>query len=130
MKKIINKEEALKAVEQDGMKLEECSDELRNDKDVVEAAVANREKAMMFVSEELKCDKEVIQSALMRSTTLRTEMGIAFSFVPEHIKDNEEMALIAISIFHGAFQYFSDRLKKDEAFLIRAVAKNYGILRY
>ena len=130
MKKITNKQEALEAVLQDGMKLEKCSEKLRSDKDVVEAAVANREKAMMFASEELKCDKEVIQSALMRSTTLTSEMGIAFSFVPEHIKDNEEMALIAISIFHGAFEYFSDRLKKDEAFLIRAVAKNYGILRY
>ncbi len=130
MKKITNKQEAIDTVSKDGMKLEECSDELRNDKDVVEAAVANREKAMMFVPEKLKCDKEVIQSTSIRSKTLSSEMGIAFSFVPEHIKDNEEMALIAISVFHGAFQYFSDRLKKDEAFLIRAGAKNHEIFRY
>ncbi len=130
MKKITNKQEALEAVSQDGMKLEECSNELRNDKDIAIEAVRNREKAMMFVSEELKYDKEVIQSAFIRSTTLRSEIGIAFSFLPEEIQDNEEMALIAISIFDGAFQYFSDRLKNDENFLARVAAKNSGVLRY
>ena len=40
------------------------------------------------------------------------------------------MALISISIFPGAFEYFSDRLKKDEEFLIRAAVKNYDILSY
>ena len=130
MKKIINKEEALKAVEQDGMKLEECSDELRNDKDVVEAAVANREKAMMFVSEELKCDKEVIERALVRHTALRSEEGIAFSFLPDNIKDNEEIILMSIRRFGGAFQYISDRLKNDEDFLIKASVTNEEILAY
>jgi len=130
MKKITDKQEALKAVFEDGMKLEECSAELRNNKDVVIKAVENREKAMMFVSEELKCDEEVIESALVRYTTLRSEEGIAFSFLPEKIKDDEKMALISISIFDGAFRYFSDRLKNDEDFLARAAAKNDGILRY
>ena len=32
MKKITNKQEALEAVMQDGMRLEECSDDIRNDK--------------------------------------------------------------------------------------------------
>ena len=130
MKKITDKEEALKAVEQDGLKLEECSDELRNDKDVVLEAVRNREKAMKFVSEDLRNDEEVIRAALLRGTTYRSEMGIAFSFLSDKIKDNEEMALMSLGFFHGSFQYFSNRLKNDEDFLVKAVAINDRTLRF
>lgn len=130
MKKITNKQEALDAVMIDGMRLEECSVNLRNNKDVVIAAVKNREKAMMFVSEELKCNKDVIRSALVRRNTLRSEEGIAFSFLPDKIKDSEIIVLMSIPMFGGAFQYISERLKKDEDFLVDAALVNIKILKY
>lgn len=130
MKKIIDKQEAIEAVEKDGMRLEECSDELKNDRDVVIGAIRNCEEAMMFVSEKLQCDRDIIEMTLLRYRTDRQGEGIGFSFVPDHIKDNDEMALIAISIYTQPFEYFSDRLKHDKKFLVRAMAKNYGILKY
>jgi len=130
LQQITNKQEALDAVNIDGMRLDECSDNLRNDKDVAIAAVKNREKAMMFVSEKLKSDKDVIRSALVRKSTLRSEEGIAFSFLPDKIKDNEIIVLMSIPMFGGAFQYISDRLKKDEDFIVEAALVNIEILRH
>lgn len=130
MKKITDKQEALNAVSEDGMRLEECSDELRNDKDVVEEAVRNREKAIMFVSDELQSNEEVIRSAFVRNVATREDEGESFSSLSDKVKDNEELILLALTFFNSPIKYISDRLKNDEAFLAKACAVNFYIFEH
>ena len=130
MKKITDKEEALKAVEQDGMKLKECSDELRNDKDVVITALMNRERAMEFVPEELKYDEEVLRRALANSVTPRYELGIALTFLPDELRNSEKVILMSIELFAYSFKYAPDKFKNDEDFLVEAAVVNINVLNY
>ena len=59
-KSITEKTEALAAVKNDGWALEDASDELKADKEVVMVAVKNQVSALEFASDELKADKEVV----------------------------------------------------------------------
>ena len=54
-----NKEEVLEAVREDGMKLENASEELRADKEVVLAAVKDWGAALEHASKKLQGDKDV-----------------------------------------------------------------------
>ena len=59
-----NKEKVLNKVQEYGMQLEYASDELKNDKDVVEKAITSCGAAIKFASNELKNDKEVIEKSV------------------------------------------------------------------
>ena len=60
MGEITEKTEALSAVKADSWELENVSDELKADKEVVMAAVKEEGDALQFSSDELKADEEVI----------------------------------------------------------------------
>ena len=61
---ITDKKKALEYVLEDGFNLKDCSDELRNDKEVVLAAVRNEGLALQFASEELHKDIPFLQECL------------------------------------------------------------------
>ena len=56
----------LAAVTQDGDALQDASDELQNDKEVVLAAVAQDGDALEYASDELQNDEEVVLAAGIR----------------------------------------------------------------
>ena len=57
-KVIISKEEALKAVRQNGGSLYYVSEELRNDKELVVLAIRENTEAFKYAGDELKNNKE------------------------------------------------------------------------
>ena len=60
MEKVTDKTEALSAIKNETLALENVSDELKADKEVVMAAVKEEGDALQFSSDELKADEEVI----------------------------------------------------------------------
>ena len=61
-----NKDLALLAVKEDGMKLKDLSEELRNDKEVVLVAVGENGAAWQYASERLRSDPEVGEKAVVQ----------------------------------------------------------------
>ena len=60
IKRNISKEQALKKVAEDHSSLRNLPDELRNDRDVVLAAVKKNGNALTWASKELRNDREIV----------------------------------------------------------------------
>ena len=130
-KSITEKTEALAAVKNDGWALEDASDELKADKEVVMAAVQENGGALQFASDELKADKEVVMVAVKNdgyalkdaSDELRADKEVvmvanplwaALEYVSDELKADKEVVMAAVKIYGGALEYASDELKADK----------------
>jgi hypothetical protein len=56
---IYDREDALKAVAEDGMNLRRCSDDLQADQEIVKIAINNTRYALQFAAEKLQKDEEL-----------------------------------------------------------------------
>ena len=54
---------------QNGNALRFASEELRNDRDVVKAAVSNKDQSLLYASEDLKSDKEIVMIAMNKNVS-------------------------------------------------------------
>ena len=149
-KKIKNDKNIVLAVmKKNGFLLEYTSDELKNDREVVIAAISNSNgQALKYASEQLKNDREVIFTALKYSSDLLKhasdeikndrEIIIAalqknaseyrsecvLKYVSDDFKNDCEIVKIAIKNSDYALRYASDKLKNDREFVMTAVKKN------
>jgi CxxC motif-containing protein len=121
-KSITEKTEALAAVKNDGWALEDASDELKADKEVVMAAVQENGRALQFVSDELKADKEVVMAAVKNQVS-------ALEFATDELKADKKWLIAAVKNDGGALGYASDELKADREMVMVAV-KNSGDALY
>ena len=86
-----NKKEVLEAVKEDGTKLENASEELRADREVVMAAVRNNgEQSLEFASDNLKGDKEVVLAAVKERSTALDFADDSLKNDPEFMKEVEQ----------------------------------------
>jgi hypothetical protein len=71
------------------------------------------------VSDEVKRNPEILKVAL----SLR-QNGLALEFVPEELKNNRELVLVAVVSNALSLQYASDMLKNDQEVLVAAAKQN------
>ena len=71
----VSKEEALKAVKQDGRALKYASKGLKGNKQVVLEAVKQDGTALFYASEKLQGDKEVVLEAVKRAEVQKYELN-------------------------------------------------------
>jgi histidinol phosphatase-like PHP family hydrolase len=102
-----DKEIVLAAVHQDGSSLEYASDELKNNKEVVFAAVTNDGWALRYASKELKDNREIVLAAVQQK-------GYALECASDELRDNREIVLAAVQQHGHALEYASDALQDDE----------------
>jgi len=82
--------------------------------------VRGRPEAVRCVSAELRADKEIGMVVVRRE-------GFFIIYLDESLRDDEEVVLAAmLTDAHYGYQWASDRLKKDTAFLDRA--RGLGII--
>eukprot|EP01046_Picozoa_sp_COSAG06_P008717 COSAG06_NODE_443_length_15706_cov_348.207022_10_plen_738_part_00 len=86
-------------------------EELRGDKEVALAAVAQSGGALQYASEELRGDKEVALAAVATS-------GGALVYASEALRGDEEVALAAVAQAGYALQYASEELRGDKEFML------------
>jgi len=101
-----DKDVVMAAVSKDGSALEFASDDLKNDKEVVMAAVSNDGRALRYASEDLQNDKEVVMAALSND-------GRALEYASDDFKNDKEVVMTAVSECGMALEYASDDFKKD-----------------
>jgi len=106
-----------------GNLLHAASDELKNDREVVLAAVNNEGFALEHASDELKDDREVVFAAL-------SNHGWALDYASDELKNDREVVLAAVDNDGRALEDASDELKNDREVVIAAVNNKGWVLQY
>jgi len=132
-----DKDVILDMVKQKPSMIEFASDELKRDKDLIQAAGAlqyasaeeKRDKefvlaavqkdgaALQYASAELKGDKEIVLAAVQKD-------GRALQYASAELKGDKEIVLAAVRIQGLALQYASAELKGDKEIVLAAVNQN------
>ncbi len=112
-----NRAFAIKILPMGGGLLEDFSERLRADKDVVTAAVGSAWNALGYAAEELRGDRGVLLAAVRHD-------GYALQFASDELKDDKEIVLTAIETYEGdVLEYASKRLKDDKETVLAAVKR-------
>ena len=112
-----NRAFAIKILPMGGGLLEDFSERLRADKDVVTAAVGSAWNALGYAAKELQADRDVVLAAVGHD-------GYALQFASDKLRDDKEILLTAIETYEGdVLEYASDRLKDDKETVLSAVRR-------
>jgi hypothetical protein len=106
----------------DGHLLASVAEELKNDKEVVLAAVEHNGHALQHASVELKADKGVVLAAVEQT-------GLALKHASVELKNDKEVALAAVEQDGGALQNASVELKADKEVVLTAAAQSGEALK-
>ncbi|CAK9011112.1 Calcium-dependent protein kinase 26 [Durusdinium trenchii] len=117
-----DKELVLAAVSANGWCLEFASFLLRGDRDVAMAAVQSDAAALEFVSESLKRDRGVVLAAAQRN-------GWALAFAPD-LQADKEIVLAAVASNPLSLQFASEELRSDPQVVLKAVSLKGCALRF
>jgi len=119
-----NKEQVLNIVTANGEQLQFADSELKNDKEVVLAAVTGypggHGRALNYASESLKNDREIVASAV-------ASRGIALEFASDELKSDIEIVSLAIKDDGWAIRYAHSQFRNNKQIALIALAhKKYG----
>lgn len=101
---IDNKEKILNLVSCSPYALMHASDRLKNDEDIVRAAISFSAYSLQYAPEKFKDNKELVLKAIVSDPSV-------FMFASGRLKDDYEIAEKAIVLDAGMLQYASDRLR-------------------
>ena len=128
--------------------LKTASEELKNNPEVVMAAVKQNYHALKYASEDLKSNSEFMLEAVklnynvleyageeMKSNSefvleAVKQNGFALEYASEELKSDPEIVMAAVKQYHQALQYASDELKSNLEFMFEAVNLNGFALRF
>ena len=114
-----NKEQVLNIVTSNGEQLEFADSELKNDKEVVLAAVTGypggRGRALKYASESLKNDREIVAAAVV-------SRGTALEFASNELKSDIEIVSLAIKDDGWAIRYAHSQFRNNQQIALIALA--------
>lgn len=121
-----------------GCLLEHVSDRLKNDPDIVMAAVENNPMSLRFASDAMRNNLEIAKMAVSEpfhdiirdDGVWKIDGRYPIEFVPETFRDDREFMRTAISVYGDNFKFASERLKDDFSFVIFAVEKDDDLLEH
>ena len=114
-----DKEIAIMRVAHDGAALENLKD-YSADKDVVIAAVENQPNAFQFASKELRDDEDVLKAALTSNNFKGYELDF-FKSASDRLKGNREIVLLAVKNEGWILEHVSEELKADKEVVLAAL---------
>lgn len=115
-----NKKQVLKEMKLDGSKLWQATEDLRDDKEVVLAAIGSFRWAFRDASDRLKSDKAFV----LESIKVNNE---SVCFIHPDLKKDREIAIAAVSVDFfksDILYYFSEEIKSDPEVVLAAVSVN------
>ena len=121
--KYTTKAEALLIVESDGFALEYVSNEFKNNREVVLAAVNRNSEALKFASHELRADPEVVMAAVK-------ENGYSLAYASAELRADRDIVIAAVERDGYALEYASDALKADREVVLEAMKRDISSNRY
>lgn len=109
--------------------LQQASEEIKNNREIVSLSIKSWTYALKFASEELKNDKEMVLLAVSQKTNA---YGLEFigTELKKDIQFYDKVSRIAVSNDIRAMQFASDNIKKDKALCLKVIKKNGMALAY
>ncbi|KAG2382282.1 hypothetical protein C9374_005484 [Naegleria lovaniensis] len=111
----------LAAVLIDPKNLEYASARLQNNRDIVKAAVQSDVTSLKHASTELKNDKEILLIALDKLLENRNGNIITLEFCPFSIRNDRDIALKAVQLTYNNMKFVSSELRKDKSFVMEVL---------
>ena len=129
--KIINNsnlDEMLEIVKKNGLNLKYASEELKNNKQVVLAAINQSPWAFKYASEALQQDYNIAFLTVSLDSVLLKDMS-------KELKNNRDIVLAAINSVDNvksaySVRFASDELKNDKEIILSAISKNVYVLQF
>ena len=103
--------------------LKYMSSSLRNNKQVVLAAVSVHGYALAFAGAEMRCDHEVVMTAIKQD-------GRALSRASPAYRSNKVACLAAVKTFPEAVTWIDEKLFRNQAFVLSMVNRNADVLLF
>ena len=128
--------------------LKTASEELKNNPEVVLAAVKQNYNALEYASGEIKSNPEFMLEALKQyyrvlqyaSGDLKSDFafmleavkqnGFTLEYASEELRSNPEIVMEAVKHDYHILQYASKELRSNPTFMLKAVKKDYHALQY
>ena len=107
----------------DGLRLEDLSEEDRNNEALVRLAVRQNGLALEYASDNLKGNEALVRLAVRQN-------GLALQYASDNLKGNEALVGLAVGQNGHALFWASDNLKGNEALVRLAVRQNGLALQY
>ena len=117
------KRDMLARVKKDGYALQYASEELKGDREIVQAAVSQVGYALQFASAQLRGDREIVLVAV-------SQKGYALRYASDEMKGDREIVLAAVSQSKYALQYASAELRGNQEVVLAAVRQDGKALEY
>jgi hypothetical protein len=108
------------------IRLVDMSPDLRNEYDIALAGVEENGFDLSLLSRENQNNKNIVLAAISK----KPQSGTAIAFASDALKDDEDIALIAINNDPLALEYISSRLQNHRTIVEAAVSKNGETLKY
>jgi Domain of unknown function (DUF4116) len=145
-----NKEYVIKAVTEQFTSYEIIAHHLKDDEDVLKAAVGKCGMPMKYASNRLKANKEIALLSIKKdrfcsayqylSEALRADkevalvatkaQGMSLSHSSKELQDDKDVVLMAVSHFADNLAAASERLKNDKEVVLAAVTKSVSSIRF
>ena len=131
--------------------INEVSEELQNDRDVVKAALKNQGGSYQYINEQFKNDRDILKIAITGGCTafialrdanneFKNDEALvleainhdarAFQFASEELKGDRDIVMVAVNNWDQALSYVSEALRKNKEFVLDAMKQNLSCMRY
>jgi hypothetical protein len=110
-----NKEVVLKVLSYNGDSLQHVQDDLKKDKEVVLEAAKENGYSLQYAEENFRQDREIVMYAARDG---------ASNYIDSSFKSDQEICLSLIKKSAGNIFWCDESLKKDKAFMIKAIEQN------
>lgn len=97
---------------EDGVNVLQFIPQWRSDKEVVLAAVRKYGTNLQYASDDLKKDIDIVKTAIQKEPFAARSLDKSF-------QNNEELALIAVSKYSDALQFFDKTITKNQKFVLQ-----------
>lgn len=114
------------AIRGDGFALEYASEKLKDNDDVVKTALEYNGRTLKYASERIKSDKNMVLLAVSGGY----DNGYGLEYASEELKKDKDVVIAAVSSTGGVLEYASENLKRDKDVVKAAVCENYCSLKH
>ena len=123
-----NKQFAIECLKANKSVLENLSENLKDDEEIVKLALMNNNLGELeYASERIKSNKTFVLE-ILKSCTRASNRGNFLEYLPETLKDDREVVTEAIRIAGSNIEKASDRFKKDRDIALLAAQEDADIL--
>ena len=116
-----DKELMLIAVKNNGYVIQYATKKLQNDDDIITTAVLDcYGSALELAPSSYKDNKGFVIKAIIGKNNKHKSYGTAFRYASKRLRNNREVAELAMSKDSDNFEFVSERLRDDKAFVLRS----------